>query len=200
MKTSLKFLGHVIDAEGLHPAPDTVLAVLDAPTPTNVKELQSFNGLVNYYRAYLPNLSTEMGPLNRLLGKGVSWDWNKECSKAFKRLKKMLTSSDVLVHYDPNKAITLAVDASPCGVGAVISHAETGPRPTHRIRITIADKERQKRAIVKLRRSLAIIYGVQKFHQYLYGGHFLLLTDRKALTYILGPKKGIPVLAASRLQ
>ena len=199
MKTSLKFLGHVIDAEGLHPAPDTGSAVLDAPTPTNVKELQSFNGLVNYYRAYLPNLSTEMGPLNRLLGKGVPWDWNKECNKAFKRLKKMLTSSDVLVHYDPNKAITLAVDASPCGVGAVISHDAQGQdRPIAYASRSLTKAETGYSQIEK--ESLAIIYGVQKFHQYLYGRHFVLLTDHKALTYILGPKKGIPILAASRLQ
>ena len=48
--------------------------------------------------------------------------------------------------------------------------------------------------------ALAIIFGVKKFHQYLFGQRFTFLTDHKRLTYILGPKRGIPALAASRLQ
>lgn len=48
--------------------------------------------------------------------------------------------------------------------------------------------------------ALAIVFGIKKFHQYLYGRRFSLLTDHRPLTLLLGPKRGIPVLAASRLQ
>ena len=51
-----------------------------------------------------------------------------------------------------------------------------------------------------LKKVLALIFGIKKFHRYLYGRKFILITDHKPLTTILGPKKGIPSLAAARLQ
>ena len=48
--------------------------------------------------------------------------------------------------------------------------------------------------------ALALVFAVKKFHQYLYGRVFTLVTDHKPLLAILGPKKGIPSLAAARLQ
>ena len=73
MVPSVEYLGYRIDAAGLHPIADKVQVVVDVRTPTNVTELRSFLGLLTYYGKFLPNLSTVLAPLYKLLRKGVSW-------------------------------------------------------------------------------------------------------------------------------
>ena len=63
MAPSLVYLGHKIDVEGLHPVPEKVKAIREAPTPKNVSELKSHLGLLSYYSKFLPNLSTVLAPL-----------------------------------------------------------------------------------------------------------------------------------------
>lgn len=131
---------------------------------------------------------------------GRSWKWTDECSSAFQQAKDALTSSHVLTHYDPDLPLKLAADASAYGVGAVISH--TLPNGTERpiafASRTLSPAERNYAQIEK--EALALVYGVRKFHTYLFGRKFTLVTDHKPLLSILGPKKGIPSLAAARLQ
>ena len=104
------------------PLQSNLEAVRDAPSPTNVSELKAFLGMVNYHRSFLPNLSNVMEPLHQLLWKGVQWKWTEERSKAFCTLKDLLCSASVLTHYDQSKPIIVHCDASPYGVGAVLSH------------------------------------------------------------------------------
>ena len=120
--TSVEYLGHVIDKNGLHPSPSKVQAIKQAPQPTNVTELKSFLGLVNYYHKFLPNLYTSLAPLHSLLRKNSRWNWSTEHSEAFTKVKSLLQSSSLLVHYDDKKPLLLACDASPYGIGAVLSH------------------------------------------------------------------------------
>ncbi|XP_064469738.1 uncharacterized protein K02A2.6-like [Ornithodoros turicata] len=111
----------------------------------------------------------------------------------------MLTSAQILTHYDPRKDIFLAVDASSKGLGAVIYHRINGQdRPIAHASKTLTPAETKYAQIE--REALAIIFGVKKFHQYLWGRRFTLFTDHKPLTVIFGSKKGIPVTTASRLQ
>ena len=122
LQSSVSFLGHRIDAEGIHPLDDKLQAIVQAPTPTNVQELRSFLGLINYYGKFIPNAATILGPLNQLLRKDAKWKWSQECEHSFVEAKKVLSSSDVLVHYDPTLPIWMAGDASAYGIGAVIAH------------------------------------------------------------------------------
>ena len=119
---SVKYLGHVIDGDGLRTSDDKVNDIVNAPSPENVTELRSFLGLINYYGKFLKNLSTVLHPLNQLLQKKQKWNWTKKCESAFKQAKNMIISSDVLVHYDVTLPVRLACDASPYGVGSVLSH------------------------------------------------------------------------------
>ena len=66
---SVDYLGHRVDATGLHPSDEKLEAVLKAPTPKNLKELRSFLGLINYYGAFIPNLSSFLQPLHTQLQK-----------------------------------------------------------------------------------------------------------------------------------
>ena len=119
---SITYLGHKIDSQGLHPTEDKIKAVKNAPTPQNVTQLRLFLGLVNYYGKFLPNLATHLAPLHTLLSNKVQWHWSKTCESAFNTVKSMLHSDKVLVHYDPQKTLILTADASPYGVGAILSH------------------------------------------------------------------------------
>ena len=200
MKTSVRYLGHCIDADGIHATDEKIEAIVNAPTPRNVTELRSFLGLLNYYGRFVPNLSFLLHPLNKLLRHGVRWHWSKACAKAFKTAKEKIVSPNVLVHYDPGRPLTLATDASAYGIGAVISHTmEDGTeRPIAFASRTLLPSEKNYSQIEK--EALSIVFGISKFHAYLYGRQFTLITDHKPLTSIFGPKKGIPTIAAARLQ
>ena len=121
-KDSIEFCGHTIDKQGLHKSQDKIDAVLRAPKPDNVSQLRSFLGLINYYHKFLPNLSSVLHPLHCLLQTGQKWKWSKDCEQAFKAAKQLVTSEKVLTHYDPSLPLRLACDASPYGIGAVLSH------------------------------------------------------------------------------
>ncbi len=140
LQDKVEYLGHVLDAEGLHASDSKVEAVLKVPNPKNVKELRSFLGMMNYYRKFIPSLATILKPLTSLLEKNHKWAWNEECVRAFEKAKALLTSSPVLVHYDPKLPMRMAADASAYGVGAVISHVFPNgeEKPIFRISNTIS--------------------------------------------------------------
>ena len=81
-------------------------------------------GLLNYYNKFLPNLATRLAPLHELLRQDARWKWNKEQDEAFQNAKDLLNTSDVLVHYSADRQLVLSCDASPYGVGAVLSKME----------------------------------------------------------------------------
>ena len=200
LMSSVEYLGHQVDASGIRPMPDKIDAVINAPPPKNVSELRSFLGLVNYYGKFVPNLSTLLHPLNHLLKVDVKWKWTPSCSQAFSHAKSELASARVLTHYDPQLPLNMAADASAYGVGAVLSHTfpDGSERPVAFASRSLTPSESNYAQIEK--EALAIIFGMKKFHQYLYGRQFNLITDHKPLTAIFGPKKGVPSLAAARLQ
>ena len=120
LTASVEYLGHLIDQDGIRPLPSKVAAIVKAPAPTNLQELRSFLGLLNYYRKFIPNLSTLIHPLNQLLQADRKWSWTEECAKAFECTNSQLTSSNLLTHYDPSLPIQMAADASAYGVGAAM--------------------------------------------------------------------------------
>lgn len=200
MQNSVEYLGHRIDQEGIHATPEKLEAIANAPPPSNVQELRSFLGMVNYYGKFIPHLSTVLAPLNSLLQKDVSWGWSKGCQDAFNKCKTALMSSTVLAHYDVTLPIKVAADTSAYGIGAVLSHVypDGSERPVAFASRTLSSSERNYAQLEK--EALSLIFAVKHFHQYLYGRNFILVTDHKPLTIILSPKQGIPPLAAARLQ
>lgn len=200
MAESVTYLGYVISKEGVHTCTKKIEAIKKVPVPTNVSELRAFLGMVMYYAKFIKNISTILTPLYELLKKGVKYEWSASCEEAFIKIKNLLTSSEVLAHYDPSLELILTTDASSVGVGAVISHVmpDGAERPIAYASRVLNTAEKGYAQID--REALAIIYGVKKFHQYLYGRKFILRTDHKPLVTIFGEKTGIPVMAASRMQ
>lgn len=200
MQESVEYFAFKVDEKGIHPTEQKLRSMKDAPSPQNKDQLKSWLGLVNYYRKFIPNMATEASVLQELLKDKSVWKWSPDCERAFNNIKNALCSDAVLVHYNPSLPLVLATDASPTGVAAVISHVmPTGEeKPIAYASRTLTEAERNYSQIE--REGLAIIFGIQKYHIYCYGRRFSLVTDNQPLAFIFGPKKGIPVSAASRIQ
>ena len=197
---TVEYLGHKISAQGLQPTDEKIRAINNAPAPTNVSQLKSFLGSINYYCEFLPNLSNTLAPLYRLLQKNTKWLWEAEQQKAFQAAKGSLISDCLLVHYDPSRQLILACDASPYGIGAVLSHRmEDGcDKPIAFSSRTLAPAERKYSQLEK--EGLAIIMGVKCFHQYLFGREFTIVSDHKPLQHLFSESKATPVLESARIQ
>ena len=88
-------------------------AIQEAPAPKTPTKLWSFLGMLNFYGKFIPNLSSILDPLHSLLRKDVAWKWEVEQQEAFDKAKNQLQSSDLLVHYDPEKELVVSCDGSP---------------------------------------------------------------------------------------
>ena len=197
---TVEYLGHTIDNQGIYPQPAKIYAIANMPYPKNIAELRSFLGMVNYYDRFTPGLATRCAILNDLLHKESTWCWTVEHSQAVDTIKEALTSSTTLSHYDPKLPLSIACDASQVGIGAVLFHTlpDNVEKPIAYASRKLSKAEKNYTQIQK--EALAILYGIQKFRQYLLGRKFNLITDHKPLLTIFHPAKGIPETAASRLQ
>lgn len=196
---SVTYLGHVVDASGVHPTEEKIRAIVDAPPPRNVAELRSFLGLINFYHKFLRDISSVLAPLHKLLLKDAKWVWSAPQAKAFKEAKELLQTSTLLVHYDAQLPISLSCDASPYGVGAVLAHVmpDGQERPIAFASRTLSTAERNYAQID--REALSIVFGVGKFHRYLFGRKFGILTDHRPLLGLLQEGRAIPQMASGRM-
>lgn len=196
---SVSYLGHVLSHGEIRPNPEKVKAITNARAPRNVKELQSYLGLLNYYGKFIPNLSAEVNCLYSLTKKDVEFLWSQDCEESFNKSKKLVTSESVLELYDPDKQIIVASDASPIGLGAIMSHEINGRDRPVLFASSSLSKAQQGYSQIH-REALAIIFAVSKFHDYIYGHTFILHTDQQALSEIFHPTRGTSGVAAARLQ
>jgi len=181
--SKVRYLGYNVTAEGLQTSEDKVSAIVNAPAPKDVTTLQAFLGLVNFYNRFVPNLSTVLHPLHKLLGKDASWNWSRECEEAFSKVKQLMVDAPVLVHYDMSKKLVLECDASPVGIGACLWQVsqDGSRRPVHYVSRSLASAEAHYSQIE--REALAIVFAVKLLHSYLYGCRFTLRTDHRPLRW-----------------
>ncbi|XP_011860127.1 PREDICTED: uncharacterized protein K02A2.6-like [Vollenhovia emeryi] len=160
----IQYCGYVINKDGLHKAPEKMEAIHNMKRPSNVTEVRSFLGMINYYGKFIPGLSAILYPLNKLLHKNKEFQWTEQCETSFKEAKKAFTSQKCLVHFDPRLPITLATDASPYGVGVVLSHIypDGSERAIQYASQTLSSVQQKYSQIDK--EAYAIIYGVKKFY------------------------------------
>lgn len=198
--TEIKYLGCIVNKNGIQPDPHRIEAINNMPEPTNLTELRSFLGTVNFYCKFIIGMHRLRAPLDILLRKDVAWQWTKTEQNAFNQLKKALTSELLLTHYNPRLDIIISADASNKGLGASIQHrmSDNSIKPIAYAARSLKDAERNYSQIEK--EGLALIFAINKFHKYVFGRKFTLKTDHKPLLAIFGGKKGIPVHTANRLQ
>lgn len=195
---TVEYLGHQLSSDGIAKG-KKVEAVKKMPPPTNVTELRSFLGSVNFYNKFLPNLSSEAEPLHSLTHKGTAWKWGTKEQACFQHLKDLLCNDVVLAHFNPAVPVGISCDASEVGVGVVLFHRyqDGTERPIAYASKTLTDTQRRYSQIQ--REALAIVFGLTKFHQFLYGRRIIIVSDHKPLLAIFSPTRGTPTLAANRL-
>ena len=200
MVPHIEFLGHLVDANGIRPLPEKICAIQQAPTPTNLTELKSYLGLISYYGKFLPNLSTRLAPLYKLLSKKVPWRWTPETERAFQQSKEMLTSKQLLTHYNPQLPLVLVCDASAYGVGFVLAHlmSDGTEKPIAYASRTLYAAERNYSQIEK--EGVLCVFGVKKFYAYLFGRKFTLITDHRPLLSLLSGQKPTSMQALARIR
>ena len=196
--TRQRDLGHTISRDGISKGPKAD-AVTKMPAPSNVSQLRSFLGAVQFYNKFLPDLSTISEPLYHLTEKHTKWKWEEPQQDAFQKLKQMLTNNTVLAHFDPSCPIGISCNASESGVGAVLFHRykDNSERPIANASNTLTDAQKRYPQIQK--EALSIIFALKKYHQFLYGRPFIPVTDHKPLISMFGPNTATPMLAANRL-
>lgn len=183
--TDLVFLGHRLGRDGVTPTDDMISKVKQAPSPTTKKQLRSFLGLVGYYRSFVPNFAAIAVPLTDLTKKGSPNQliWLDIHEQSFRTLKHYVCNPPVLRLPDVTKPFILQTDASCDGIGAIL--LQEGDQVKHPV--AFASKKllpREQNYSTIEREALAIIWGVQKFQNYLMGTQFYLETDHHPLQYL----------------
>ncbi|KAI5746665.1 hypothetical protein M8J77_006124 [Diaphorina citri] len=181
--SQVKYLGYIVDREGLRIDPDKIKPVLEYPTPTSVKQLRRIIGMVAWYKKFIPNLSKQLNPLTKLLKKGQKWFWTEAQQKALDDLKTVLTTPPVLSRPDWSKEFRIETDASLVGLGAVLIQ-------------TIDDVDRvieyASRSLTKAEKNysvtelelLAVIFAIKRFRPYIEGYPITCVTDHRSLQWL----------------
>ena len=188
-RPEVEFLGHVISGSGIKTDPKKISALKDWPTPSTVKEVQSFVGFCNYYRRFVKNFASIAKPLHNLTKKDSKFVWTDECNSAFLTLKDILCSSQVLIQPDPNKPYKLETDASKFAIGCVLSQkVGNNYRPIGYFSRTLNNSERNYSVTDK--ELLAIVCGLQEWEYLLLGAlHPIdIFTDHRNLLFSAKPK------------
>lgn len=182
------FLGHRLSPDGIKPTHDKILAVKQFREPRSAEEVRSYLGLVNYLGKFIPNLATVTEPLRELTKNDTVFDWGTEQQEAFDELKRCISKETTLGYYNVSDRTQVIADASPVGLGAIlIQFNENGvPRVICYANRSLTDVE--KRYAQTEKEALALVWAVERFHYYLFGREFELITDHKPLEVIFGPK------------
>ena len=184
----ISILGHIVCNKHIKMDDKKIKCVIEREPPKNVKQLQLFLGLVNYYRRYIRDFSKKCLPLFQLLKKDVKYTWTDDCQSAFKQLKHDLVSFPVLRPPDFSRVFYIYTDASHLAVGAILSQfddngdeyvIEYGSSPIQKAAISWSTTEKE---------CYAIIYAIKQFRYYVHGRKFVVVTDHIALKWLLGLK------------
>ena len=183
LRTEVEFLGHIVSAKGLCADPKKIQTLCEWPQPNNVPEHQSFLGLANYYRKFVPNHADICVPLTNLLHKNQPFVWSPECQLAFERLKKALTTNPVLRLPNPDLPFEVTTDASDFAVGAVLSQTHTnGNHPVAFESRKLYQAERNYATHEK--ELLAVVHALKTWRVYLSGSRFVVFSDHLSLRFI----------------
>ena len=204
MKSRVTYLGHVVSENGIETDPDKTEAVRTWPIPRTVKDVRAYLGFTGYYRRFIQNYARIARPLNDLLighstskkgkkknarEKKTPFIWTEKQQNAFDTLKERLVNPPVLAYADYRLPFKLHTDASTTGLGAVLYQQQDGQDRV----VAYASrslKTSEKNYPAHKLEFLALKWAItEKFHDYLYGATFDVVTDNNPLTYVFTTAK-----------
>ena len=197
----VKYLGYIFSRNGVEPDHEKIRAIVEAPAPTDIKQLQAFIGMANFYRRFVHKFSDKLSSLYSLLKKDVKFEWGHEQQECFNLFKKIIANHPVLKPFNTKFRTLLETDSSGYGVSAVLFQRENDSVEWHPVEFasrTLNSAERNYSNIE--REALSIIFGVEKFKHYLLGGRFTIHNDQQPLKKLLGCNSNIPTTCSARLQ
>lgn len=176
LRKEIIYLGHHCGVDGCRPDPDKVKVIDGITPPKSLKELQSFLGIINYYRRFVPNFSRVAIPLVNLTKKGVRFEWTEHCQNALDDLKWILKEKIMLKYPDFTQPFQIYTDASNYALGAVLCQNE---KPVSFASKTLTATETRYSTIEK--ELFGVVWAVEHFRPYVYGTRFTVFTDHKPL-------------------
>ena len=179
-QTEITYLGELLSASGIQPSPEKVKAVKEMPRPEDKEGLRRALGLVNYLGKFIPNVSDATKDLRSLARDGAEFNWTMEAEREWNKVTNYLTTAPILKFYDPLRETKVSTDASKTGLGAVllqkyddewlpVMYASRALTPTE-VRYAQIEKE-----------TLGMLFGLTRFHDYVYGQRVIAETDHKPL-------------------
>src|SRR6266542_4235776 len=184
----LRFLGHIISAEGIRTDPDKITKMVTMSPLTNLKELRSRLGLFSYYRQFIKGFSDIMRPMYELTreenGKAVQFEWTAARQKPFEIIKAKLATAPVVAHPNFDKPFVLYTDVSDGVVGAVLYQKGEDGRERIIVCASRTYNEHERKYPITEQECLAVVWDVEKFKQFLSVKPFKIITDHMVLETI----------------
>lgn len=182
-RPQLKYLGYVVDGNGLHVDPDKVKAMLLLPPPKSVKDVRGIIGTFSWYRRFIPEFSSLISPITALLRKGRKFLWTSDCEASFCKIKECLVKAPVLSCPNYSLPFIVQCDASNYGLGAVLIQPHPdGERVISYLSRSLSKSE--KNFSVTEKECLAVLWAIEKLRPYLEGVPFTVVTDHYSLVWL----------------
>ncbi|GJT85038.1 putative nucleotidyltransferase, ribonuclease H [Tanacetum coccineum] len=182
--STVQFLGHVIDSQGIHVDPAKIESIKNWAAPTTPTEIRQFLGLAGYYRRFIEGFSKIAKPLTKLTQKNIKFSWDKDEEEAFQLLKEKLCSTPILALPDGSEDFVVYCDASHQGLGAVLMQRQkviayaSRQLKTHEKNYTTHDLELG-----------SVVFALRIWRRYLYDTKCTVYTYHKSLQHILDQKE-----------
>ena len=181
-QTEVKFMGHLVSAEGVKPNFDRVRAIREIPVPKTVKEVRTFLGMLGYYRRFIDRFADLTEPLTNLLKKGTKFEVSDRVTKSVEDCKRVLSTAPILKFPNFGRPFVVTTDASQEALGAVLSQIdEEGDRPIAFASRKLTPAERRYSTIE--RELLGVVWATEYFRPYLFGTQFQIKTDHMPLLW-----------------
>jgi hypothetical protein len=184
-QSEVEYVGQVLTKHGVRISEDKIKAVIQMPAPSNINNVQTLLGMVNYTMKFMPNLSAITEPLRELIKesnqRNFKFHWDEVHQESFKELKRLMTTAPVLRYYSLSHPIVISCDASQSGIGMVLMQED---QPVCYGSKSLTDAEYAYSQIEK--ELLAIVVACRKFHTYIYGRNDVtIITDHLPLLRII---------------
>ena len=183
----LVFMGVLLSEKGIGPTEERVRALQETREPETVSEVRSFLGLANYSSRFILHFATLTEPFRKLTRKDVPFYFGPEQKASFESLKQSMAEAGTLAYFNKNASTKVVADASPAGLGTMLMQNQNGAW----VPICYASRsltECERRYSQTEKETLALVWACKRYHAYIYGMRFDLVTDHKPLEVIYGPR------------